>query len=57
MILLSAAVGTLVGLTMIVLGGPIAAHADTVRPLSRGAGWIALLWGDPLVELYERMLF
>ncbi len=56
-ILLSAAVGTLVGLTLIVLGGRSRHTPIPFGPYLAGAGWIALLWGDRLVGLYERLLF
>jgi leader peptidase (prepilin peptidase)/N-methyltransferase len=56
-ILLSAAVGTLVGLTLILVGGRSRHVPIPFGPYLAGAGWVALLWGDRLVALYERLLF
>jgi leader peptidase (prepilin peptidase)/N-methyltransferase len=56
-ILLSAAVGTLVGLTMILVGGRSRHVPIPFGPYLAGAGWVALLWGDRLVALYERLIF
>jgi leader peptidase (prepilin peptidase) / N-methyltransferase len=55
-ILLSAAVGTVVGLAMIVIGGRSRHVPIPFGPYLAAAGWIALLWGDSLVRLYERLL-
>jgi leader peptidase (prepilin peptidase) / N-methyltransferase len=55
-ILLSAAVGTIVGLTMIVAGGRSRHVPIPFGPYLAAAGWIALLWGDWLTLLYARLL-
>ena len=41
----------------IALGGQSRHTPIPFGPYLAGAGWIALLWGDRLVGLYERMLF
>jgi leader peptidase (prepilin peptidase)/N-methyltransferase len=51
-ILLSSLVGAVVGITMIVtkrnqLGNPI-----PFGPYIAAAGWIAVLWGQPIVDWY-----
>ncbi len=56
-ILLSAAVGTIVGLTMILVTKRSRHVPIPFGPYLAGAGWIALLWGDRLVGLYERLVF
>jgi leader peptidase (prepilin peptidase)/N-methyltransferase len=55
-ILLSAAVGTVVGTVMIFLGGRSRHTPIPFGPYLAGAGWVAMLWGEPLVRLYERLL-
>ena len=55
-ILLSAAVGTIVGVALILVGGRSRHVPIPFGPYLAGAGWIALLWGEPLVALYERLL-
>jgi leader peptidase (prepilin peptidase)/N-methyltransferase len=55
-ILLSAAVGTIVGVALILIGGRSRHVPIPFGPYLAGAGWIALLWGEPLVALYERLL-
>jgi leader peptidase (prepilin peptidase)/N-methyltransferase len=55
-ILLSAAVGTVVGLAMILLGGRSRHNPIPFGPYLAAAGWIALLWGRELVGLYEQLL-
>jgi leader peptidase (prepilin peptidase)/N-methyltransferase len=55
-ILLSAAVGTIVGVAMIAIGGRSRHTPIPFGPYLASAGWIALLWGEPLVRLYERVL-
>jgi leader peptidase (prepilin peptidase)/N-methyltransferase len=55
-ILLSAAVGTIVGLSMIVAAGRSRHTPIPFGPYLAAAGWLALLWGKPLVEMYERAL-
>ncbi len=54
-ILSSAAVGSVVGIAMIVLGGRSSQTAIPFGPYLAAAGWIALLWGEPLVRLYESL--
>jgi leader peptidase (prepilin peptidase) / N-methyltransferase len=54
-ILLSAVVGSVVGIAMIVLGGRSSQTAIPFGPYLAAAGWIALLWGEPLVRLYESL--
>jgi leader peptidase (prepilin peptidase)/N-methyltransferase len=56
-ILLSAAVGAVVGVAMILFGGRSRSTPIPFGPYLAGAGWIALLWGPSLVMLYERALF
>ena len=56
-ILLSAVVGTVVGVAMIALGGRSRNTPIPFGPYLAGAGWIALLWGEPLVKLYKDLLF
>jgi leader peptidase (prepilin peptidase)/N-methyltransferase len=51
-ILLSAAVGTIVGLALIVIGGRSRHNPIPFGPYLAGAGWIALLWGDRLIAAY-----
>lgn len=55
-ILLSAAVGTIVGLTTIVVTRRSRHVPIPFGPYLAAAGWIALLWGDSLARLYERLL-
>jgi len=54
-ILLSAAVGSVVGLTLIVAGGRSRQVPIPFGPYLAAAGWVALLWGEPLIRLYERL--
>jgi leader peptidase (prepilin peptidase)/N-methyltransferase len=53
-ILLSAAVGTIVGVAMVLVGGRSRHTPIPFGPYLAAAGWLALLWGEPLVRLYER---
>jgi leader peptidase (prepilin peptidase)/N-methyltransferase len=55
-ILLSAAVGATVGIAMILIGGRSRHVPIPFGPYLAGAGWVALLWGDQLVRLYEYLL-
>jgi leader peptidase (prepilin peptidase) / N-methyltransferase len=55
-VLLSAAVGTIVGTSMILLGGRSRHAPIPFGPYLAAAGWVALLWGQTLVGLYERLL-
>jgi len=52
-ILLSAVVGSVVGIAMIVFGGRSSQTAIPFGPYLAAAGWIALLWGERLVQAYE----
>lgn len=56
-ILLSALVGSVVGIAMIVFGGRSSQTAIPFGPYLAGAGWLALLWGDDLVGLYQAWFF
>jgi leader peptidase (prepilin peptidase)/N-methyltransferase len=49
-------VGTVVGVTLILVGGRSRHVPIPFGPYLAGAGWIALLWGDSLVRLYELLL-
>jgi leader peptidase (prepilin peptidase)/N-methyltransferase len=51
-ILLSSAVGAVVGIGMIVLRGRDRSHPIPFGPYLAAAGWIALLWGDRIVNAY-----
>ena len=53
--LASAAVGSLVGVTLIVAGGRSRHVPIPFGPYLAAAGWIALLWGEPLIRLYARL--
>ena len=52
-ILLSAVVGSVVGIGMIVFGGRSSQTQIPFGPYLAAAGWIALLWGERLVHMYE----
>jgi leader peptidase (prepilin peptidase) / N-methyltransferase len=52
-ILLSAVVGSVVGIGMIVFGGRSSQTQIPFGPYLAAAGWIALLWGEWLVHMYE----
>jgi len=56
-ILLSAVVGSIVGLGLIVFGGRSSQTAIPFGPYLAAAGWIAMLWGEWLVRLYESLFF
>jgi len=56
-ILLSAGVGAVVGIAMIAFGGRSRNTQIPFGPYLAAAGWIALLWGEPLITLYERTFF
>ncbi len=51
-ILLSSLVGALLGITMILIQGRDRHSPIPFGPYLAIAGWIALLWGDPLNQLY-----
>jgi leader peptidase (prepilin peptidase) / N-methyltransferase len=52
-ILLSAAVGSIVGIALIVLRGRSRQATMPFGPYLAAAGWIALLWGPDLVDWYS----
>ena len=56
-ILLSALVGSVVGIALIVFGGRSSQTAIPFGPYLAAAGLIALLWGERLVELYAAWFF
>ncbi|HET7133538.1 MAG TPA: A24 family peptidase, partial [Gammaproteobacteria bacterium] len=56
-ILLSAGVGAVIGIAMIAFGGRSRNTQIPFGPYLAAAGWIALLWGEPLITLYERTFF
>jgi len=56
-ILLSAVVGSIVGLALIAFGGRSSQTAIPFGPYLAAAGWIALLWGERLMQLYESWFF
>jgi len=55
-ILLSAAVGSIVGISLIVFGGRSRQAAIPFGPYLAAAGWIALLWGPELMSSYLQLL-
>jgi leader peptidase (prepilin peptidase)/N-methyltransferase len=56
-ILLSAVVGSIVGVALIAFGGRSSQAAIPFGPYLAAAGFIALLWGEELVRLYEAWFF
>jgi leader peptidase (prepilin peptidase)/N-methyltransferase len=56
-ILLSAVVGSVVGIALIIFGGRSSQTAIPFGPYLAAAGFIALLWGERLVQLYEAWFF
>jgi leader peptidase (prepilin peptidase)/N-methyltransferase len=56
-ILLSAVVGSVVGVALIAFGGRSSQSAIPFGPYLAAAGFIALLWGERLVQLYETWFF
>jgi leader peptidase (prepilin peptidase) / N-methyltransferase len=56
-ILLSAVVGSVVGLALIAFGGRSSQVAIPFGPYLAGAGFVALLWGHRIVELYQAWFF
>ena len=56
-ILLSAVVGSVVGIALIAFGGRSSQTAIPFGPYLAGAGFIALLWGERLVQLYQEWFF
>jgi leader peptidase (prepilin peptidase)/N-methyltransferase len=55
--LLSAVVGSVVGIGLIAFGGRSSQTAIPFGPYLAAAGFIALLWGERLVQLYEAWFF
>ena len=56
-ILLSAVVGSIVGIALIAFGGRSSQAAIPFGPYLAAAGFIALLWGERLVQLYQAWFF
>ena len=56
-ILLSAVVGSIVGISLIAFGGRSSQAAIPFGPYLAAAGFIALLWGERLVQLYQAWFF
>jgi leader peptidase (prepilin peptidase)/N-methyltransferase len=56
-ILLSAVVGSVVGIAMIAFGGRSSQTAIPFGPYLAAAGLIAMLWGDRLMQLYQAWFF
>ena len=56
-ILLSAVVGSVVGIALIAFGGRSSQTAIPFGPYLAAAGFIALLWGERLVQLYQAWFF
>ena len=56
-ILLSAVVGSVVGIGLIAFSGRSSQTAIPFGPYLAAAGFIALLWGERLVQLYEAWFF
>jgi leader peptidase (prepilin peptidase)/N-methyltransferase len=54
---LSAVVGSVVGLALIAFGGRSSQNAIPFGPYLAAAGWIAMLWGERLIQLYEAWFF
>ncbi len=55
-ILLSAAVGAVIGTAMIIFGGRSRETPIPFGPYLAAAGWIALLWGTELTSMYAQFL-
>ncbi len=55
-ILLSAAVGAILGTAQILLGGASRETPIPFGPYLAAAGWIALLWGEELTKMYTQLL-
>jgi leader peptidase (prepilin peptidase)/N-methyltransferase len=55
-IMLSAAVGAIIGTAMIALGGTSRETPIPFGPYLAAAGWIALLWGEQLTGMYLQLI-
>ena len=55
-ILLSAAVGALIGITLILFAGHGRQTPIPFGPYLAAAGWIALMWGDTILQAYTGLL-
>ena len=51
-VLLSAAVGAIVGIALITHAAPGARHPIPFGPFLAAAGWVAMLWGPQMVARY-----
>ena len=51
-IVLSSAVGAIVGLLMVIIGGKDRNLQIPFGPFLATAGWIALIWGDNMITWY-----
>jgi leader peptidase (prepilin peptidase)/N-methyltransferase len=56
-ILLSAGVGAIVGIGLVLFGGQSRQTAIPFGPYLAAAGWIALLWGQGLMDWYLELMF
>jgi leader peptidase (prepilin peptidase)/N-methyltransferase len=54
---LSAVVGSVVGIALIAFGGRSSQTAIPFGPYLAAAGWIAMLWGERLIQLYQSWFF
>ena len=55
-VFLSALVGAVIGIAQIVFGGRTREQPIPYGPYLAAAGWIAMLWGQQLTDLYTRTL-
>ena len=55
-VFLSALVGAVIGIAQILLGGRTREQPIPYGPYLAAAGWIAMLWGQQLTDLYTRTL-
>src|SRR5690606_18969180 len=55
-VLLSAAVGAVVGIVMLIAAGKSRQTPICFGPYLAAAGWIALLWGESLLDWYSQFL-
>jgi leader peptidase (prepilin peptidase)/N-methyltransferase len=54
-ILLAALVGAITGIALIVFRGHDRQTPIPFGPYLAAAGFVALMWGDPLISAYQRM--